>query len=100
MKVNIRPRPWRLLAAFALTFASLASRPVRAADAVTLTVTAVTKKGSPPPIKKEDVQVFEGKERVQVAGGRQAAPLSPPILFDPSRASGPPSQWNDLKAFI
>ena len=100
MKVNIRPRPWRLLAAFALTFASLASRPVRAADAVTLTVTAVTKKGSPPPIKKEDVQVFEGKERVQVADWRHDGPLYLAILIDDSLDSEAASQWNDLKAFI
>ena len=100
MKVNIRPRPWRLLAAFALTFASLASRPVRAADAVTLTVTAVTKKGSPPPIKKEDVQVFEGKERVQVADWRHDGPLYLAILIDDSLDSEAARQWNDLKAFI
>src|ERR1700720_2280464 len=100
MKVNIRPRPWRLLAAFALTFASLASRPVRAADAVTLTITAVAKKGSPPPIKKEDVQVFEGKERVQVADWRHDGPLYLAILIDDSLDTGAKSQWSDLKAFI
>src|SRR6202030_2077039 len=100
MKVNIRPRPWRLLAAFALTFASLASRPVRAADAVTVTVTAVAKKGSPPPLKKEDVQVFEGKERVQVADWRHDGPLYPALLIDDSLDSEAASQWNDVKAFI
>jgi VWFA-related protein len=100
MKVNIRPRPRTLLAAFALTFASLTSITVRAADAVTLTVTAVAKKGSPPPIKKEDVQVFEGKERVQVADWRHDGPLYLAILIDDSLDSEAASQWNDLKAFI
>jgi VWFA-related protein len=100
MKVNIRPRPRLLLAAFALTFASFTSIPVRAADAVTLTVTAVAKKGSPPPIKKEDVQVFEGKERVQVADWRHDGPLYLAILIDDSLDSEAASQWNDLKAFI
>src|SRR6202048_4520003 len=100
MKVNIRPRPRMLLAAFALTFGSLTSIPVRAADAVTLTVTAVTKKGSPPPIKKEDVQVFEGKERVQVADWRHDGPLYLAILIDDSLDTEAASQWSDLKAFI
>src|SRR5258708_8124807 len=100
MKVNIRPRPRLLLAAFALTFASFTSIPVRAADAVTLTVTAVAKKGSPPPVKKEDVQVFEGKERVQVADWRHDGPLYLAILIDASLDSEAASQWNDLKAFI
>src|SRR5258708_7592293 len=98
MKVNIRPRPRLLLAAFALTFASFTSIPVRAADAVT--VTAVAKKGSPPPIKKEDVQVFEGKERVQVADWRHDGPLYLAILIDDSLDAEAASQWNDLKAFI
>src|SRR5258707_11937141 len=100
MKFNIRPRPQLLLAAFALTFASLASIPVHAADAVTLTVTAVAKKGSPPPIKKEDVQVFEGKERVQVTDWRHGENLYLAILIDDSLDSEAASQWSDLKAFI
>src|SRR5258706_8494936 len=100
MKVNVRPRLRLLLAAFALTFASSTSIPVRAGDAVPLTVTAVAKKGSPPPIKKEDVQVFEGKERVQVADWRHDGPLYLAILIDDSLDAEAASQWNDLKAFI
>src|SRR6202158_3010775 len=100
MKFNPRPRPRLLLAAFALAFASFASVPARAADAVTLTVTAVAKKGSPPPIKKEDVQVFEGKERVQVTDWRHGENLYLAILIDDSIDSEAASQWNDLKAFI
>ena len=100
MKVNIHPRPQLLLAAFALAFASLASIPVRAADPATLTVTAVAKKGSPPPIKKEDVQVFEGKERVQVTDWRHGENLYLAILIDDSIDTEAASQWNDLRAFI
>jgi hypothetical protein len=100
MKFNIRPRLHLLLAAFALTFASLASIPVHAADAVTLTVTAVAKKGSPPPVKKEDVQVFEGKERVQTTDWRHGENLYLAILIDDSLDSEAASQWSDLKAFI
>src|SRR6266849_1219678 len=100
MKFNPRPRPQLLLAAFALTFASLVSIPARAADSVTLTVTAVAKKGSPPPIKKEDVQVFEGKERVQATDWRRGENLYLAILIDDSLDSEAASQWKDLKAFI
>src|SRR6266849_3600251 len=100
MKFNIHPRPQLLLAAFALTFASLALIPVHAADAVTLTVTAVAKKGSPPPIKKEDIQVFEGKERMQAADWRHGENLYLAILIDDSLDSEAASQWSDLKAFI
>lgn len=99
MKVNIWPRLWMSVAALALMFASL-SRPVPAADSVTLTVTATAKKGSPPPVKKEDVQVFEGKERVQVADWRHGENLYLAILIDDSLDSEAASQWNDLKAFI
>ena len=101
MKVNIHPRPQLLLAAFALAFASLASiPPVRAADPATLTVTAVAKKGSPPPIKNEDIQVFEGKERVQVTDWRHGENLYLAILIDDSIDTEAASQWNDLRAFI
>jgi len=100
MKLNIRPRVQLLLTTFALVFASLASIPARAANSVTLTVTAVAKKGTPPPIKKEDMQVFEGKERVQATDWRQGENLYLAILIDDSLDFEAASQWNDLKAFI
>src|ERR1700731_2870780 len=98
MNVPLRARSL-LLSIFALALASFASVPARA-EPVTLTVTAVAKKGSPPPIKKEDVQVFEGKERVQVADWRHGGNLYLAILIDDSLDSEAASQWNDLKAFI
>jgi hypothetical protein len=100
MKFYPRPRTQLLLAAFALTFASFATVPARAAEAVTLTVTAVAKKGTPPPIKKDDAQVFEGKERVQTTDWRRGENLYLAILIDDSLDSEAASQWSDLKAFI
>jgi VWFA-related protein len=98
MNVPLRARSL-LLSVFALALFSLTSTPARAND-VTLTVTAVAKKGSPPPVKKEDVQVFEGKERIQVADWRHDGPLYLAILIDDSIDTEAASQWNDLKAFI
>jgi hypothetical protein len=101
MHTNIRHHTGRLLLTASLfAFSSFASFPIHAAEGVTLTVTAVAKKGSPPPIKKEDVQVFEGKERVQVADWRRGENLYLAILIDDSIDTEAASQWNDLKAFI
>jgi VWFA-related protein len=101
MNTNLQPNAVRFFfAASLLAFTSFAALPVRAADAVSVTVTAVAKKGSPPPIRKEDIQVFEGKERVQVADWRHDGPLYLAILIDDSLDSEAASQWNDLKAFI
>src|SRR5258708_20501197 len=66
ISMNVPLRPCSLLlSVFALALASLAAIPARAA-AVTLPVTAVVKKGSPPSIKKEAVQLFESKKPIQV----------------------------------
>jgi hypothetical protein len=100
MNTNVRPNPVRLLfVASLLTFTSFTTLPARAAD-VTVTVTAAAKKGAPPPIKKEDVQVFQGKERVQVADWRHDGPLYLAILIDDSLDTEAASQWSDLRAFI
>jgi len=91
-----------LLAVSAALFALIVAVPVRAADsglAIT-TVTAVGKKQPPPPIKKEDVELFQGKERVPVADWRRGENLFLAILIDDSLDSEVASQWNDLKAFI
>src|ERR1700736_5369135 len=94
-------RPILHLAACLFAFGSLATIPTRAAsDAVTTTVTAVSKKGTPPPIKKEDVQLFQGKERMQIADWRHGEPVYLAILIDDSLDSEAASQWNDLKSFI
>jgi hypothetical protein len=95
-------RTLALLALSAALFTLIVAVPVRAADsglAIT-TVTAVGKKQPPPPIKKEDVELFQGKERVPVADWRRGENLFLAILIDDSLDSEVASQWNDLKAFI
>jgi hypothetical protein len=100
MNTHVQPHAVRvILFASLLAFTSFSNLPARAAD-VTVTVTAVAKKGSPPSIKKEDVQVFQGKERVQVADWRNDGPLYLAILIDDSLDTEAASQWNDLRAFI
>jgi hypothetical protein len=69
--------------------------------AVNLTVTAVGKKDtSPPLITKDDVQFFLNKERTQVADWKHGGKLYLAILIDDSLDSGIASQWSDLKAFF
>ncbi len=99
MNTHVQPNALRLLIVTSLLAFTSFSVPARAAD-VTVTVTAVAKKGTPPPIKKDDVQVFQGKERVQVADWRHDGPLYLAILIDDSIDTEAASQWNDLRAFI
>ena len=104
--MNRISRSERMLAYLALSaalFGLIVAPPARAAEAGgfgTTTVTAVGKKQSPPPIKKDDVELFKGKERVQVADWKRGETLFLAILIDDSLDSGIASQWNDLKAFI
>jgi hypothetical protein len=75
--------------------------PVRAAEPVTTTVTAVGKKNAaPPPVKKDDVELYKGKERLQVADWRKGETLFLAVLIDDSLQQDIASQWTDLKAFI
>ena len=60
MNTHVQPNALRLLIAASLLAFTSFSVPARAAD-VTVTVTAVAKKGTPPPIKKDDVQVFKAR---------------------------------------
>jgi VWFA-related protein len=100
MNTNVRPNPVRLLlVASLLIITSFTTLTARAAD-VTVTVTAAAKKGAPPPLKKDDIQVFQGKEHVQVADWRHDGPLYLAILIDDSLDAEAASQWSDLKAFI
>jgi len=68
---------------------------------VTMTVTAVGKKDtSPPLVTKEDVQLFLNKERTQVADWKHGEKLYLVVLIDDSLDSAIASQWSDLKAFF
>ncbi len=71
-----------------------------ATSAVTMTVTAVGKKQSPPAIKKEDVDLFQGKERSQIADLRRGDSLFLAILIDDSLSREVSLEWPELKAFI
>jgi hypothetical protein len=84
-----------------LAVASLTATALRAAEPVTTTVTAVGKKNTqPPPIKKDDVELYQGKERLQVADWRRGETLFLAVLIDDSLDQNIASQWNDLKAFM
>jgi len=75
------------------------TKPV-AAGTVTLTVTAVGKKEGAPPIAKDDVQLFLGKERKQIGDWKKADQLALMILIDDSIDSSAGGQWDYLKQFI
>jgi len=68
---------------------------------VTMTVTAVGKKNTSPPIvSKDNVQLFLNKERTQVADWKHGEKLYLAVLIDDSLDSEIANQWSDLKAFF
>jgi hypothetical protein len=70
-------------------------------NAVTMTVTAVGKKNTvPPPVAKEDIQLYEGKERVQIADWKRGETLYLALLIDDSLDTIVASQFGDIKAFL
>jgi len=95
---------WTLFfAAMAVSAAvPFAARPAATdASVVTMTVTAVGKKDTqPPPLTKNDVQLYQGKERVQVADWKRGEALFLAVLIDDSLESNVANQWGDLKAFF
>jgi hypothetical protein len=71
------------------------------AGTVTMTVTAVGKKDTQPPaINKDDVQLYRGKERVQVGDWRKGETLALAILIDDSIDTSAGSNGEDLQSFI
>lgn len=71
------------------------------ASAVTVTVTAAGKKDAPAgAVKRDDVQLYEGKERKQVADWRRGETLYLAVVIDDSLRSSIANQWNDLRAFV
>ena len=101
MKKTMRGNKVLVLAGLALALASLAPSAMPAAESVTTTVTAVGKKNTQPPaVKKDDLQLYQGKERLQVADWRRGEALFLAILIDDSLEQNTASQWSDLKRFI
>lgn len=100
----------KLISKFSLVaFSLFALAPIFAVQAlaadsgmVTTTVTAVSKKENnpPPPLTKDDVQLYQGKERVQVADWQRGGPLFLAILIDDSLDPQIASQWDELRDFF
>jgi hypothetical protein len=79
----------------------VAASPVPAATSpVTMTITAVGKKQSPPAINKSDVDLFQNKERTQVANLRRGDSLFLGILIDDSLDQTVSVDWKALRSFI
>jgi VWFA-related protein len=103
MNKNLKWKGSLLLGAMVMSAALPFAQKAVAADtsAVTMTVTAVGKKDTqPPPLTKDDVQLFQGKEKVQVADWKRGETLYLAVLIDDSLESSVANQWSDLKAFI
>ena len=70
-------------------------------SAVVMTVTATAKKDAQPPaLSKNDVELYQGKERVQVADFKRGETLYLAVLIDDSLRSNIANQWTDLRAFL
>jgi hypothetical protein len=101
MRKTMRRNGLSVLLGAALAIAGFVSTAARAAESVTTTVTAVGKKNTqPPPVKKDDIQLYQGKERLQVADWRRGETLFLAVLIDDSLDQTIASQWSDLKRFI
>ncbi len=85
-----------------LTVAGLSNAQDKPAESgmAAFTVTAVGKKEGAPPISKDDVQLFQGKQRKQIGDWRKGDQLFLAILIDSSIETGAGGQWDYLKEFI
>lgn len=102
MKKTNPNRIARMIGALALVSGLFVASAVAAGPGtVNMTVTAVGKKDtSPPLVTKDDVQLFLNKERTQIADCKHGEKLYLAVLIDDSLDSGIASQWSDLKAFL
>jgi hypothetical protein len=93
---------WVFLGALLLILGTTTNADTKPASSgsVTFTVTAVGKKESAPPIAKDDVQLFQGKERKQIGDWKKGDELFLAILIDNSIDTGAGGQWDYLKEFI
>src|SRR6266436_5591946 len=100
---KIKPsRLARMIGALVLVSGLFVTNAMAAAPGtVTMTVTAVGKKNTSPPIvTKDNVQLFLNKERTQVADWKHGEKLYLAVLIDDSLDNVIANQWNDLKAFF
>jgi hypothetical protein len=103
MSKNLQWKGSLFVAALAVAAVMPLAPKAAAADSATvsMTVTAVGKKETQPPaLKKEDVQLYQGKEKVQVADWKRGETLYLAVLIDDSLESSVANQWGDLKAFF
>jgi hypothetical protein len=103
MNTNKKLKGALLVAALAITAALPFAHKALAGDSpvVTTTVTAVARKDAQPPaLKKDDVKLFQGQERFQVADWKRAETLHLAVLIDDSLNQNLASQYQDLKAFF
>ena len=85
----------------ALLFAPSAKAQSQAAGNVTFTVTAVGKKDADVSnVPKDDVQLFQGKDRKQIGDWRKGDTLFLAILIDDSIETSAGGQWDSLREFI
>ena len=85
----------------ALLFAPSAKAQSQAAGNVTFTVTAVGKKDADVSnVPKDDVQLFQGKDRKQIGDWRKGDTLFLAILIDDSIETSAAGQWDYLREFI
>ena len=92
----------RMIGVFVLVSGLFATNAMAAAPGtVTMTVTAVGKKDtSPPVVTKDDAQLYLNKERTQIADWKHDGKLYLAVLIDDSLDNVIANQWNDLKAFF
>jgi hypothetical protein len=84
---------------FSTSWSEAQTRPA-ASGTATFTVTVAGKKESAPPITKDDVQLFQGKERKQIGDWKKGEQLALAILIDDSIETTAGGQWDYLKDFI
>lgn len=88
------------LAVFASVVAASATSAAESST-TTFTITAVGKKSTAPPeLKRDDLQLRNGKERLQIADLRREENLRLAILIDDSLDPSVANQWSDVKQFI
>jgi VWFA-related protein len=84
-----------------LTLAAKAKTDAAGQSAVVMTITATAKNDAQPPaLTRNDLTLYQGKERVQVADMKRGDTLRLAVLIDDSLRSSVANQWSDLRAFL